>query len=177
MINAFARSLTKATSEACRSFRVEGWDNFAPQPPGPYPVARTVPALAERRLAAQIEHMRRILLQGPGAAPGEPDRQERFHALFLDAGRALVGEITLGQGAESALVLSLRELLGHALGCDARGMIIAHNHPSGDSRPSRYDIDATCRLATVARALDIELLDHLIFTHSAVYSMRAGENL
>ncbi len=179
MLNTLARSLTRATSEPCRSFHVEGWDSFTARPhqritaPAPAPV----PAMAERRLAAQIEYLRRILVSGPGSAPGEALAQERFHAVFLDAERAVLGEITTGQGAASALILNLRELFGRALGCDAKGMIIAHNHPSGDSRPSRYDIDATCRLATVARALDIELLDHLIFTHSAVYSMRAGGNL
>ena len=59
----------------------------------------------------------------------------------------------------------------------ARGLIVAHNHPSGDCRPSRSDILATHRLKEVAIALDIELIDHLILTENAVYSMRAGGDL
>ncbi|MEE4152865.1 MAG: JAB domain-containing protein [Erythrobacter sp.] len=177
MFTSLTRTLARDRGGPCRSFQVEGWDSFTPSSREPARALASPPAIAERRLAAQIEHLRRILVRGPDTATKNGLPQERFHALFVDAERTLVGEITLGQGAASALVLNLRELFGRALGCDAKGMIIAHNHPSGDSRPSRYDIDATCRLATVARALDIELLDHLIFTHSAVHSMRAGENL
>jgi len=129
-------------------------------------------------LTTLIEYLRCVLLSGPGGRPAQgAASRERFHAIFLDHERSQVGEISLGQGAASALTFRLRDLFGPALSCHASGLIIAHNHPSGDSRPSRYDVEATCRLATVARALDIELHDHLIFTHSAVYSMRAGENL
>ena len=71
-------------------------------------------------------------------------------------------------------ILDATEDLGEALRLDARGIILAHNHPSGECRPSGCDIAATHQLAAVASALDIELIDHLIFTHEAVYSMRAG---
>jgi DNA repair protein RadC len=68
----------------------------------------------------------------------------------------------------------MRGLLGEALRLDAVGIILAHNHPSGQCRPSERDISATRRLCDVAKALDIALIDHLIFTEDAVYSMRAG---
>ena len=67
----------------------------------------------------------------------------------------------------------MRENFGEALRLDAHGLILAHNHPPGHCRPSSCDIIATRRLAEVARALDIVLIDHLIFTDEAVYSMRA----
>jgi len=150
------------------------------------PCARTSPpapsvnsdAKAERQLAALIAHLRRIVVHGPGSYASLGGRcDERFHAVFLDEERGFVGETSLGQGSESTLSLRLRDLFTHALGVRAASMIIAHNHPSGDSRPSRCDIEATCRVSEIANALDIELLDHLIFTESAVYSMRAGDNL
>lgn len=99
---------------------------------------------------------------------------ERCHAVFVDAQRCYLGDASVGRGGFSALSLRMRELFGEALRFDARGIILAHNHPSGDCRPSRCDIAATRRLAEMARALDIELIDHLIFTHTSVYSMRAG---
>jgi DNA repair protein RadC len=72
------------------------------------------------------------------------------------------------------LQLRMRLLLGEALRLDAAGIILAHSHPSGICRPSPSDITATHQLAMVARALDVSLVDHLIFTNDAVYSMRAG---
>jgi DNA repair protein RadC len=68
----------------------------------------------------------------------------------------------------------MRDVFAEALRLGASGMILAHNHPSGECRPSDNDIAATRRLAEVALALDVALIDHLIFTHEAVYSMRAG---
>lgn len=72
------------------------------------------------------------------------------------------------------LSVRMRENFGEALRLDARELILAHNHPSGQCRPSSCDMTATRRLAEVARALDIVLIDHLILTDEAVYSMRAG---
>lgn len=100
--------------------------------------------------------------------------RERCHAVFVDARRCYLGDAGVGQGGFSMLSMRMREVFGEALRLDARGLILAHNHPSGDCRPSGCDIGATRRLAELARALDIELIDHLIFTHTSVYSMRAG---
>lgn len=111
-------------------------------------------------------------LRGLVLAP--PAQRERGHAIFLDEGSAWLGDAPCGIGSRSALTLSMRALLGEALRHDAAGIILAHSHPSGQCRPSGHDITATRRLAEVARALDIALVDHLIFTEDAVYSMRAG---
>jgi DNA repair protein RadC len=102
---------------------------------------------------------------------------ERFHAVFVDARRGYLYDTAMGHGSAWTLTVRMRELFGKALAAEASGMIVAHNHPSGDCRPSQADIQATSRLNDIAKALDIELLDHLIITESAVYSMRAGGNL
>ncbi|WP_249171838.1 JAB domain-containing protein [Erythrobacter sp. JK5] len=117
-----------------------------------------------------IEYLRSMVLMAPGGG-------ERFHAVFVDSRKAYLGDESMGRGERDALSLRLRDLFGKALRYGASGIIIAHNHPSGDCRPSQYDIDATQRVAAIAQALDIELLDHLIFSDSAVYSMRAGGDL
>lgn len=103
-----------------------------------------------------------------------PLRHERGHAIFVDEERGWIGDAPCGIGTMGTLSLRMRALLGEALRHDAAGMILAHCHPSGHCRPSGCDIAATRRLADVARALDIALVDHLIFTPDAVYSMRAG---
>lgn len=118
-------------------------------------------------LSALVAYLGKVVLE-PGSS------HERGHVIFLDEGRSYLGDTAIGMGSFSALSLRMREVFGEALRLGARGMILAHNHPSGDCRPSGSDIAATRRLAEIARALDIELIDHLIFTTEAVYSMRAG---
>lgn len=121
----------------------------------------------EARRGALVAYLRSKVL-----APG--GYHERCHVVFVDARQSQLGDASIGMGSMGALSLRMREIFGEALRLDARGLILAHNHPSGHCRPSGSDITATRRLAEVARALDIELIDHLIFTDEAVYSMRAG---
>lgn len=103
-----------------------------------------------------------------------PFEIERFHVLFVDERRSYLGDAPMGSGGANCLSLRMRDLFTKALSLRTRGIVVAHNHPSGLCRPSRSDIVSTRRLEQVATALDIELLDHLIFTEGAVYSMRAG---
>lgn len=121
----------------------------------------------EQRAAAMIDYLRSIVLAPPAT-------RERGHAIFVDANRGWLGDAPFGVGSMSALTGRMRAVLGEALRHDAAGFILAHSHPSGQCRPSGCDIAATRRLADVAQAIDIELIDHLIFTSDAVYSMRAG---
>lgn len=123
--------------------------------------------LHKQRSATTIALLRNVLL-----AP--PAERERGHAVFVDAQRAFLGDAAFGMGSMSTLHLRMRGLFGEALRLNAAGIILAHNHPSGQCRPSGCDIAGTRRFQEVARALDIMLVDHLIFTTEAVYSMRAG---
>ena len=125
------------------------------------------PLSQDQGAAAMIDYLRSLVL-----AP--PARYERGHAIFLDAHSAWLGDAPCGIGTMTTLAIRMRALLGEALRLDAAGIILAHSHPSGHCRPSGCDIATTRRLAGVARALDITLIDHLIFTTDAVYSMRAG---
>ncbi|MEO0057302.1 MAG: hypothetical protein RIT17_752 [Pseudomonadota bacterium] len=124
-------------------------------------------AQPEARLGTLVAYLRAAVL--PSAI-----RHERCHAVFVDPQRRFLGDTSVGLGNFSALSLRMRDVFAEALRLGASGMILAHNHPSGECRPSDNDIAATRRLAEVALALDVALIDHLIFTHKAVYSMRAG---
>ncbi|MBV7258122.1 JAB domain-containing protein [Erythrobacter crassostreae] len=124
----------------------------------------------EAQTAAMVDYLRGIVL-------AEPAICERFHAIFLDSAHTFIADASMGDGKGAYLKLRLRELFSKALAVDARGLIIAHNHPSGDCRPSQIDIEETSRLKNFANALDIELIDHLIVTKNAIYSMRAGGQL
>ncbi|UYV16898.1 JAB domain-containing protein [Porphyrobacter sp. ULC335] len=128
---------------------------------------RDEPVSQEQRTTTMIAYLRSVVLAPPAT-------HERGHAIFVDRQSAWLGDAPCGIGTMGTLGLRMRALLGDALRFDAAGIILAHSHPSGHCRPSGCDIAATRRLGEVASALDIKLIDHLIFTTDAVYSMRAG---
>ncbi|MEM7703178.1 MAG: JAB domain-containing protein [Pseudomonadota bacterium] len=101
-----------------------------------------------------------------------PKHIERFHVAFLDSERRVSGMASFGEGSVTALTMRIRDLFCYALKVEAAAILMAHNHPSGDCRPSQKDIESTNRIAQIAKALDIELLDHLIFSPHGMYSMR-----
>lgn len=121
-------------------------------------------------MASIVDNLRGLVL-----AP--PHQRERCHAVFLDDNRQFLGSNAIGLGRVDALSFSMRDLFQRALAIEARGMVLAHSHPSGDCRPSVNDIEVTKEIAKVANSLCIELIDHLIFTQSRVYSMRKGDLL
>lgn len=117
-----------------------------------------------------IETLRNLVLAPPANC-------ERFHVVFLGKARGILGSAALGQGSLQSMTVSVRDLFQRALSIRASGLIMAHNHPSGDCTPSAHDVLATERIAAVARPLEIELVDHLIFSEWGVYSMRKGGEL
>ena len=76
------------------------------------------------------------------------------------------------EGEESGVDFPLRAIIADAANMGSAGLVMAHNHPSGDSRPSPSDAAATRRLVQAAEALDVTLLDHLIFAGNDCSSMR-----
>lgn len=92
---------------------------------------------------------------------------------YLDADQCLIRLSVEEGGACDRIALPLRALVRDALLLDAHALILAHNHPGGGARPSRADTATTVRLAEIMRALDIRLVDHLIFAGSEVVSLRA----
>lgn len=96
---------------------------------------------------------------------------ERLVTAFLAADGRLLALDTLDEG-EGAVTLPMRALVARVLALDASGLVIAHNHPSGDSTPSAEDIRHTRRFATVCDTLGIVLHDHLIFAGGKCESFR-----
>ena len=97
---------------------------------------------------------------------------EKLAVLHLDAGRRMIACDEWPVGERHAVGLPLRDILAAALKWDAVGLVIAHNHPSGDPQPSEADIEATRQLAEAAATLDIRLHDHLIFAGGECRSFR-----
>ena len=97
---------------------------------------------------------------------------ERLAVLHLDRERRVLAVDAHPVAQADEIVLPMRAIFAAALRHDAAGMVIAHNHPSGDPRPSRADKAATRRLAETAAALGITLHDHLIFARGECRSFR-----
>jgi len=100
-------------------------------------------------------------------------RNEAFAVIYLDSKYRFIEE-NLWEGTIDRANIYLREIVRRAILVDASSVMIAHNHPSGDTRPSREDILLTERLDTALSLMDIVLFDHLIFGEGQPYSMRVN---
>lgn len=89
---------------------------------------------------------------------------ETLRILFLDKARRLIADEQMQQGSLSQLAIHPRTIFRRALEHNAAGLILVHNHPSGDPSPSEEDIIATRHLDQIGRSLDIEIVDHIIVT-------------
>ncbi|MFH1725582.1 MAG: DNA repair protein RadC [Elusimicrobiota bacterium] len=99
-------------------------------------------------------------------------RKEYFVAFYLDACNRLAHRETVSIGTLTASLVHPREVFGPAIERSAAGVIIAHNHPSGNPKPSGEDRETTRRLAQAGRILGIPLLDHVVVTDCRYFSFR-----
>lgn len=76
-------------------------------------------------------------------------------------------------GTTDSILLSMRDIAADAIAFGAAGVIMAHNHPSGDTTPSLADRHATCRIARALAVLQIRLVEHLIVSRTGWSSFRA----
>jgi DNA repair protein RadC len=79
---------------------------------------------------------------------------------------------TVYQGNVSSSLVRVGELFRDAVRLNATGLILVHNHPSGDPTPSPDDLHLTAEALAAGRLLDIELLDHLVIGHDVYVSLR-----
>ncbi|MGL5637872.1 MAG: JAB domain-containing protein, partial [Cetobacterium sp.] len=87
---------------------------------------------------------------------------EEFKVIYLSSSNRLIGEETLFRGTIDRSVVYPRLIVERALKYPTKGIIFAHNHPSGDLTPSKKDIVLTQELKDLLDVLDIKLLDHII---------------
>jgi len=98
--------------------------------------------------------------------------QEVFGALFLDVHNRLAGQIAFFRGVHKRVFVEPQPILREAIRRNANGVLLFHNHPSGDPTPSRADHDFTERMRSACDLVGIELLDHLVLGGSAWVSLR-----
>ena len=99
---------------------------------------------------------------------------EELRVIYCDRARHYLFDEVAATGNASQLVARIRPLFERALSLGAGSMLLAHNHPSGDCRPSAADIRSTLALRDVAAALEVDVIDHLIFAPGRYFSMARG---
>lgn len=97
---------------------------------------------------------------------------EQFKVLLLNRAHRVLGICTLSTGGISSTIIDIRLLFAVALKSNASAIIVAHNHPSGETTPSKSDIEVTKRIHDAGKILDIPLLDHLIISKQTFYSFK-----
>ena len=99
-------------------------------------------------------------------------KQEEIHVMFLNTKQHLIRDFLVSKGTVNASVVTPREILIEGLRCLAVGMVLVHNHPSGDPEPSRSDRLLTCRIREAGEVVGITLIDHLIIGDRRYLSFR-----
>jgi len=150
----------------------------------------TVPGVGMAKaaqLVAAFELGRRLLADWPAArwtirSPadvaerlilqmGRLEREE-LRVVMLDTKNHVLRVATVYQGNVSSSLVRVGELFRDAVRLNAAGVILVHNHPSGDPTPSPDDLHLTAEALAAGRLLDIALLDHLVIGHDAYVSLR-----
>jgi DNA repair protein RadC len=101
---------------------------------------------------------------------GSLEHRERFIALFTNQANRVISWITIGIGGIDSTTADVRIILQAAILCNASGIVLSHNHPSGNLKPSEADIRITHKIKSAAALMDIRVLDHLIVTPYDFYS-------
>jgi DNA repair protein RadC len=103
-------------------------------------------------------------------ADSDPSRESLWVAHVDDQARCV--HVSRHPGDETGANFPMREIIADAAAHGSAGIVLAHNHPSGDATPSDSDCRATRRLAAAAEAIDCAILDHLVFAGKECASLR-----
>ena len=127
-----------------------------------------IPARLNGSEAAKAFFADCFLRRSPGGAAGP--REQLFVAHLDDQARCV--HLSHHEGSVADVGRPVGDIIRDAARLGSAGIVIAHNHPGGDATPSADDCRATRRLATAAEAIDLALVDHLVFAGATCTSFR-----
>lgn len=97
--------------------------------------------------------------------------RETFKVLLLNNSNKIIGYTTISEGGLTSTIVDVRMIMQTALVSNAISIILTHNHPSGNPRPSGHDDNLTKKIKSACELMDIRLLDHIIVTpYDSFYS-------
>lgn len=139
-------------------------------------------AIAET--AARREYERLVKADGRGKISNPADavafvqakiagnKDEAFLVIYLNTKNRILGYETIQEGTVNQAVVYPRKVIEGALRRSATGVILAHNHPSGETSPSSHDIRLTREVAKAAETMDIAVLDHIVVGAKEFFSFK-----
>lgn len=98
---------------------------------------------------------------------------EKFFAIYLSTANKIIKEKQITSGTLNASLVHPREVFKTAVSVSANSIILVHNHPSGNTRPSNADIEVTNQLVKAGNMMDIHILDHLIIAGNTYFSFKS----
>jgi len=132
-----------------------------------------------RKLYSTLDHFeKKYQIRTPMDAvaflqPTLADREfEIVVGLMLDTRNNVIKQMTIGEGTLDSAVIQPRKLAKDAILYNAKSVILAHNHPSGDSNPSQDDIDTTKQFTSVLSGLGILVMDHIVIGKNSYSSLK-----
>ena len=102
---------------------------------------------------------------------------ETFVVLYLNMNNKTLGWQKVSQGGIAGTVVDIRLIFATALKCAASSIILSHNHPSGNTTPSKIDLSITRKMIEGGKLLEIKILDHIIISDSTYYSCADNNDL
>ena len=126
------------------------------------------PTTRKRSKVASSADAYKILL--PTYKEGTIDYKEYFKVLFLNQASQVLGYTLISEGGITETSVDVRLILQAALLTNSVSLILAHNHPSGNLKPSIQDIQLTKFIKEAAELMRINVLDHIIMTSESYYS-------
>src|SRR5664280_325576 len=102
---------------------------------------------------------------------------EEFKLMLLTRSNKVLGIASISKGGINGTVTDVRIILQYAIKSNASGIIICHNHPSGNLQPSESDLTITKKIKESGNLMDIQLLDHLLIVPEEKYCSMADEGL
>jgi len=144
-----------------------------------------VPAPEEMILNEAKRVSRRLFKRGASISSPDAAREaighllvrcqsEMFCCLFMDAQNRVLEWVEMFKGSVAQTTVHPREVVKEALRLNAVGVVLVHNHPSGDTRPSSQDINLTQELRKILGVIDVRVLDHLIVGEEVISMSEAG---
>ena len=103
------------------------------------------------------------------------DRKEECWCLLLKRSRRVLGVHRISQGGETITDLDIKQIVRKALDTGASAVLVSHNHPSGDPRPSAADVKLTKKLQAALETFELTLMDHIILSENSWYSFSTEE--
>lgn len=103
--------------------------------------------------------------------------REHFYGIYLNTRNSVLSVDLVSVGTLNASIVHPREVFGRALELSAAALILAHNHPSGETDPSQDDLAITKRLSEAGRILGIDVLDHVILANGSWTSLKEEGHL